>query len=119
MLSYLTEIDLKKSEIRTKFCGETNTFVFDNSSRFRIEDAIKISGEFMANRIREFAAALLARAEEIETRDKAMELLGHAESEMLRLRSLGWTPSDFAHALKNLLEAQKEVEYDSNSPTDI
>jgi len=53
----------------------------------------------------EFKSLVAARNERI--RAVAAELQGQAEEEVSRLRSLGWTQSDFARALKELLETRR------------
>ena len=52
----------------------------------------------------EFAKLLAKRNERVKA--VASVLQAQAEGELERLRSLGWTQSDFAHSLKKLLEAK-------------
>jgi hypothetical protein len=53
----------------------------------------------------ELANLISARAEYI--RAAAADLQARAESEVNRLRSLGWTQTDFAGALRRLLESKE------------
>jgi len=78
MLSYVTEIDVKKKEIRVKFLGETNTFFFDDV-KFPLEEALKVATEFVVNQLKGFLQKLLDHAAKLETPEFAAELLARAK----------------------------------------
>jgi hypothetical protein len=63
MIRYTTEIDLKAQEVRVIFGKESNTFAFESSERFRVEDAMMLSAEFMTRRLRDLLQALINRAD--------------------------------------------------------
>lgn len=65
MIGYLTEIDLKKKEIRTMFCKRTSTFAFDDV-RVTMEEALVLSAQFMAGEILQLLKDALAHFEAFE-----------------------------------------------------
>jgi hypothetical protein len=58
---------IQRNEVRTKFLGETNTFVYDNNSTFVLDDAIKISAEHMLGQLKKFFAGMLEHTERMKT----------------------------------------------------
>ncbi len=59
MISYTTELDFSKMEVRVIFNGDTATFGF-NTRGFLVDEAIKVSAEYMVEQLRIFTANVLA-----------------------------------------------------------
>jgi len=94
MLSYVTEIDLKRNEVRVTFCKEVNTFCFDGKM-FPLVEAMKVSAEFMHNKLVEFLSKLVQKAEDCELIDRisdaARELHSRAQCDV---QTCPWCNSD-------------------------
>ena len=65
MLSYITEIDLKRKEVRVVLGKDSETFVFDED-KFPLLEAMKVSAEFMHNKLVEFLSKLVQKVEDCD-----------------------------------------------------